>query len=333
MKALVTGGGGFLGSHIVKALLARGDGVRVLARGAYPELAAAGAQLHVGDVRDADAVQSACSGMDTVFHTAALAGGWGDPREFEATNVRGTQNILDACKLHLIPTLVYTSSPSVVHAHRDIQGDDESIPYATHFTAHYPRTKAEAERKVLAAATNTLRTVALRPHFIWGPGDRHLLPRLVSRARAGRLRRIGAGDPLTDAIYIDNCVDAHLLAAAALKESNVASGRAYFVSDGSPVGLWTMAERMLSAADAGHVGRPVPAWLAYGVGAMLEGVHAVFGIDREPLLTRFAASELSHAQWFDISAARRDLKYEPRVTIDEGMKRLQVWARPEFALK
>ena len=322
MKALVTGGGGFLGSHIVRALLARGDSVRVLARGAYPELAALGATLVQADVRDLPALCQAAAGVDAVFHTAAKAGGWGDPREFEAVNVVGTRNVIDACRASSVGVLVHTSSPSVVHADRDIEGEDESLPYATQFTAHYPRTKALAEQEVLAAASTALRTVALRPHFIWGPGDRHLLPRLVARAKAGRLRQIGRRDVLTDTIYIDSCVDAHLRAADALVAGSTPSGRPYFVSDDAPLGVWTMARRMLAAVGGGTVGPSVPAWGAYAIGATLEAGHAVLGLEREPLLTRFAVSELSHAQWFDIRAAKRDLGYGPRVTVDEGLRRL-----------
>jgi nucleoside-diphosphate-sugar epimerase len=322
VKALVTGGGGFLGAHLVRALRARGDTVRVLARGAYPELDGLGAESVRGDIRDAAAAARATDGVDVVFHVAAKAGGWGDARDFEATNVGGTENVVAACRASGVRTLVYTSSPSVVHADRDIEGEDESIPYATHFTAHYPRTKSLGEQIVRRAAGPELRTVSLRPRFIWGPGDRHLLPRLVARANAGRLRQIGTRDVRTDTIYIDNCVDAHLRAADAVARSAEISGRAYFVSDDDPIGVWTMARRLLAAVGAGTVGPPVPAWLAYAVGAALEGVHGAFGIAREPVITRFAATELSHAQWFDISAAKRDLGYAPRVSIAEGLDRL-----------
>jgi nucleoside-diphosphate-sugar epimerase len=327
MKALVTGGGGFLGSALVRRLLQRGDAVRILARGDYPELQRLGAELFRGDVRDAEAAAKSCEGVEVVFHTAAKAGGWGDPREFEAINVQGTANVIAGCRRAKVPILIHTSSPSVVHTGADIEGADESLPFGTHFTAHYPRTKALAEQLVRAAADETLATIALRPHFIWGPGDRHLLPRLLARARAGKLRQVGSRDVKTDTIYIDNCVDAHLLAAEKLQGKAKLGGRSYFISDGAPLGVWTMANRMLEAAKAPPVGRPLPAGLAYAVGAVLEGVHFALGLEKEPLMTRFAASELSHVQWFDISAARRDLGYSPRVSVEEGLEQLGAWCQ------
>jgi len=324
VRALVTGGGGFLGEALVRALLGRGDRVRILARGDYPSLRALGAVGVRGDVSDAAAVAGACEEMEVVFHTAALAGGWGRARDFEATNVTGTRQVLAGCERHRVRALVYTSTPSVVHVDRDLEGADESLPLATRFSAHYPRTKALAEREVLAAP---VRSISLRPHLIWGPGDRHLLPRLLSRARAGRLRQVGGRDVKTDTTYVDNCVHAHLLAADALLAGGVAANRAYFVSDDQPVGLWTMANRLLQAAGGPPVGPPVPAWVASALGAVLEGVHGALGLATEPVMTRFAASQLSHAQWFDLSAIKRELGYAPRVSIDEGLERVAAWYR------
>jgi nucleoside-diphosphate-sugar epimerase len=152
MKALVTGGGGFLGSNLVKALRARGDEVRVLARGDYPELRALGVETVRGDIVDAAATAKACEGMTVVFHTAAKAGGWGDPKEYEAINITGTDHVIAGAKAAKVPVLVHTSSPSIVHGHADIEGANESIPYAAHFTADYPRTKAISEQHALAAS-------------------------------------------------------------------------------------------------------------------------------------------------------------------------------------
>lgn len=329
MRTLVTGGGGFLGAALVARLRADGHRVRVLARGDYPALRAQGVETFRGDVRDPEAVARATAGVDVVFHTAALAAGAGPRREFEGINVTGTRNVIGACRA-THAALVHTSSPSVVADGRDLEGADESLPYPRRFLAEYPRTKAEAERLVRAAAADGLPAVALRPHFIWGPGDRHLLPRLLARQRAGQLKRVGPRDPLTDTIYVDNCVDAHLLAADRLL-AGAPLGEVYFVADAEPVGLWTMVDHLLAAAGEGPVRGRVPAGLAFVAGAWFEGAHRIFRLGGEPRMTRFAAAQLSHAEWFDGAAARRDLGYVPRVSRDEGLRRLAAWCRGEGA--
>lgn len=323
--ALVTGGGGFLGGAIVRQLLAQGIAVRSFARGDYPELAALGVEVLQGDLADADAVTRACAGCDLVFHVAARPGVWGSYQEFFRPNVHGTENIIAACHGHGISRLVYTSSPSVVFDGRDMEGVDESVPYPTHYHAHYPRTKAIAERMALKANGAKLSTVALRPHLIWGPGDNHLFPRLVNRAREGSLKIVGDGANKVDTIYIDNAAGAHLRAAATLAPDAPQAGKAYFVSQGEPVVLSEMINRLLGAAGMAPVTKSVPAGVAYAVGAALEAVHTVLRIKAEPRMTRFLARELSTSHWFDIGAARRDFGYEPEVTTEEGLARLAAW--------
>jgi nucleoside-diphosphate-sugar epimerase len=327
MRALVTGGGGFLGGAIVRRLLARGDQVISLARNRYPALDALGATQVQGDVADPDTVEKAAAGCGVVFHVAAKAGIWGRYADYHRANVEGTANVLAACRRLGIRRLVYTSSPSVVFDGRDMEGVDESVPYPAHYEAHYPRTKAEAERLVLTANGPDLATVALRPHLIWGPGDNHLVPRILARARAGKLRRLGARNPRIDSIYIDNAADAHLLAADRLSPGSPPAGRAYFLSQGEPVPLWDLVNRILACADLPPVTRSVPVWLAWSMGWLLEMGYGLFRRESEPPLTRFLASELTTAHWFDIGAARRDLGYEPRVSIAEGLERPRTWLR------
>lgn len=327
MNVLVTGGGGFLGLAIVRRLIARGDPVRSLSRQRYPDLDALGVEQVQGDVADPQAVDQAASGRDLVFHVAAKAGIWGRLEDFRRINVEGTRNVLAACRKHGIRQLVYTSSPSVVFDGRDMAGVNESVPYPSHYEAHYPRTKAEAEQLVLAANGPDLATVALRPHLIWGPGDNHLVPRILARARAGRLRRLGRGNPLIDCIYIDNAADAHILAADRLTRSlqgrETVAGKVYFLSQGEPVPLWDLVNRILAAGGLPPVTRSVPVGLAVAAGWLLEGIYGLTGWQAEPPMTRFLARELSTAHWFDISAARRDLGYQPQVSIDEGLRRLK----------
>jgi nucleoside-diphosphate-sugar epimerase len=293
-----------------------------LARGHYQELDALGVTQHRGDIADAEAVMGAAAGCDVVFHVAAKAGIWGAYDDYYRANVIGTRNMLEACKRRGIRRLVYTSSPSVVFNGRDMEGVNESAPYPDHFEANYPKTKAEAERLVLAANGPELATVALRPHLIWGPGDNHLIPRIVARGRSGRLRRIGSASKKIDTIYIDNAADAHLLAADRLEPGSPVAGKAYFLSQGEPVPTWEFVNRILQAAGVAPVTRSVPLWAAYAAGWFLETWYGMFRIRSEPPLTRFLVQELATAHWFDISAARRDLGYEPKVSIDEGLRRL-----------
>jgi nucleoside-diphosphate-sugar epimerase len=322
MNALVTGGGGFLGKAIVRRLRARGDRVASLARNRYAELDALGVVQHQGDIADCVAVARAAADCDIVFHVAAKAGVGGRYRDYHRANVVGTEHVLSACRHHGIARLVYTSSPSVVFDGRDMAGVDESVPYPCHYEAAYPQTKAVAERMVLRANCAALATVALRPHLIWGPGDNHLIPRILARARAGRLRRIGTESKLIDSVYIDDAADAHLQAADRLAPHAPVAGKAYFISQGEPIPLWDLVNRILFAAGIDPVTRSIPAGLAYAAGWIFELIYAIFQPREEPPLTRFVARELTTAHWFDISAARRDFGYEPKICLEEGLERL-----------
>jgi nucleoside-diphosphate-sugar epimerase len=324
MNALVTGGGGFLGGAIVRRLRERGDRVHSFSRRGYPDLESLGVTQYQGDIADAIAVSRAAAGCDIVFHVAARAGVGGRYRDYYRDNVLGTANVLTACRHHGIPRLVYTSSPSVVFDGHDMAGVNESVPYPSHYDAVYPQTKAIAERMVLHAIGAALATVSLRPHLIWGPGDNHLIPRILARAHAGRLRRIGTESKLIDSVYIDNAADAHLLAADRLAPRSPIAGKAYFITQGEPLPLWDLVNRILHAAGLGPVTRSIPLRVAYGVGWLLEVIYAIFLPQEEPPLTRFVARELTTAHWFDISAARLDLGYEPKVSLDEGLRRLAV---------
>jgi nucleoside-diphosphate-sugar epimerase len=326
MRALVTGAGGFLGEAIARSLVARGDEVRGLARGDYPGLVAAGVAMQQGDVADEASVDRAVRGCDVIFHVAAKAGVWGDVADYHRSNVLGTQLLLAAARRHGVPRFVYTSSPSVVFPGGPLRGVDESIPYPSSYSTHYPRTKAIAERAVLGANDAALRTVSLRPHLIWGPGDRHLVPRIVARARAGQLRLVGQGEARIDTTYIDDAARAHLLAAEAL-DRGAAAGKAYFITQGAPIAVGTLVNRILAEAGLPPVSRFVPLGIARTAGAAVELVYRLGRLRGEPRLTRFLAEQLAHDHYFSIEAARRDLGYEPRTTIDEGLARLGVWLR------
>ncbi len=323
--ALVTGGGGFLGKAIVKRLLERGLAVRSFSRGAYPELEAVGVEGFRGDLADAEAVAAAVESCDVVFHVGAKAGIWGSHSEYYDANVKGTEHVLAACARHGVRRLIYTSSPSVVHGGDAIEGGDESLPYPDHFEAPYPETKAMAEQLVLAANGSELMTVALRPHLIWGPEDNHLVPKIVGRARAGKLKLVGDGCNLVDTIYIDNAAEAHLDAFDSLTPGSACCGKAYFITNGDPRPVKEIIDRMVSAAGLPPVDKHVPMGVAVAAGRTLELVHRLFAPSKEPMMTAFLARQLGTAHWFDISAARRDLGYEPAVSLDDGFELLAEW--------
>lgn len=322
MKALVTGGGGFLGGAIVRALLKRGDTVRSIQRGHYPELLELGVDAVQGDLTQVDDIDAAASGCDIIYHVAALAGVWGDYDKYYQANVVATKNVIDACKKHNINYLVYTSTPSVVFDGTSEEGIDESTPYAEKFFNAYQETKAEAEQLVLNSNDAKLKTVALRPHLIWGPGDRHLAPRVISRAKAGRLRLVGNKENKVDSCYIDNAVDAHLLAGDDLQGDASCAGKAYFISNDEPISMSDLINKILETVNLPPIKKRINEHVAYYIGTIFERVYSVLKIEKEPIMTRFIAKQLSTSHWFDLSAAKRDLSYKPEISIDEGMRRL-----------
>lgn len=323
MKALVTGGGGFLGKAIVERLLHRNIEVVSVSRSHHAHLADLGVEQACVDLADMPPDHPAFAGCDIVFHVAAKAGVWGAYTEYYRANVLGTTNVIAACRHHGIDKLVYTSSPSVVFGTEPIEGGDETLPYPQHFDAPYPETKAIAEQQVLAANDSSLTTVALRPHLIWGPGDNHLVPRIIERGRKRQLRRIGRQDNLVDCVYIDNAADAHVLAGEKLGSGADIGGRTYFISQGDPLPLWDMVNAILACADVAPIERHIPTKAAYAIGWLLEKIYTISGIRTEPRITPFVARELSCAHWFDISAAQRDLGYQPHISIEQGLKKLR----------
>jgi nucleoside-diphosphate-sugar epimerase len=333
MHALVTGGGGFLGRYIVEQLLARGDRVRSFGRGAYPELEEMGVEVVRGEITDRRAVCDAVAGVDCVFHTAARAGVGVRRQDYERPNLTGTTIVVLACRVHRTPRLVYTSSPSVTFAGEDQRWIDESVPQALDWmqrnAAHYSYTKAVAEVAALAKTRGRpTQSCALRPHLIWGPRDTHLIPRLVDRARRGRLRRVGDGTNLVDICYVENAAAAHLAAADALAApDSPAAGRAYYISQGEPVNCWQWIDEILALAGLPPVRKSMSFKAASRLGAACEAVYRTLRLRGEPPMTRFLAAQLARSHWYDISAARRDLGYEPRVSTAEGMRRLGEWLR------
>ena len=319
MKILVTGGGGFLGSAVCRQLSDLGHEVIAFQRRPAAHLLAHGVRSVQGDISRIEDLTAAGDGIDAVVHTAGKAGVWGKPADYRRINVLGTQNVLDLCHQYSVRWLVHTSSPSIVHAGGDVCGADESIPIADHFNAPYPETKAEAEKRVIAANSDTLQTTALRPHLIWGPGDPHILPRLAAKARRGSLALPGP-DKLIDTIFVENAALAHVLALLELSESARCAGKAYFVTNNEPMAQGEIIRKLLAAIGIQVEIRAVPVGLAMKAGAVCEWAWNALSLKSEPPVTRFSVEQLATAHWFDTTAATRDFGYLPKFSIEEGLK-------------
>ncbi|KFA16956.1 3-beta hydroxysteroid dehydrogenase [Xanthomonas vasicola pv. musacearum NCPPB 4392] len=334
MKVLVTGGGGFLGQALCRGLRASGHDVVSFQRGDYPVLQSLGVGQIRGDLADPQAVRHAFAGIDAVFHNAAKAGAWGSYESYHQANVVGTQHVIDACRANGVPRLIYTSTPSVTHrATNPVEGlGADEVPYGENLHAAYAATKAIAERAVLAADDAQLATVALRPRLIWGPGDNHLLPRLAARARAGRLRMVGDGSNLVDSTYIDNAAQAHFDAFEHLAVGAACAGKAYFISNGEPLPMRELLNRLLAAVDAPAVTRSLSFKTAYRIGALCETLWPLLRLPGEVPLTRLLVEQLCTPHWYSMEPARRDFGYVPRISIEEGLQRLQSSSSNDIAI-
>lgn len=312
----VTGASGFIGGKLAERLLAAGRRVRALSRRPLPDLARRGAEVIVGDLHDGAALRRGCTGCGTVFHVAGRVGVWGPPGEFFRVNVEGTRRLLAIAQDSRVLRVVYTSSPSVVYDGGDLAGVDESAPLCTEAPCAYPTSKAAAEKLVLGCSRAGFATTALRPHLVWGPGDRNVVPRVLALAGAGRLRIVGGGRNRIDITHIENVVDAHLLAERAV--DGRAAGRAYFITNGEPIVLWDWINQLLTGLGRPPVTKRISLRGAYAIGSVLETLWRVLPLRGEPPMTRFVAKEMATDHWFRIDAARRDLGYRPRVSLAEG---------------
>lgn len=323
MKALVTGGGGFLGLYIVEQLLDAGHEVRVFCRGKYATLDRLNVNVVNGDLQDRQAVATACEGMDCVFHVAAVPGVWGKWQNYHGPNTVGTTNLIEAARQAGVQRLIYTSSPSVVFDGEEHIDADESLAYPSEWLCHYPHSKALAEQAVLAANDDeTFRTVSLRPHLIWGARDNHLIPRLLQKAKSGRLRRVGDGTNVVSVSNVENAAAAHLQAEASLRESVSAAGNAYFVNEPEAVNLWSWIDQILELAKLPPVKKSISLTTAHRMGRGLEKLWTWLPLPGEPPMTRFMALQLASSHSYSIEAAKRDFGYTPIISMEEGMQRL-----------
>lgn len=315
MKVLVTGATSQLGAAVARQLLERGDDVRSFQRGASDD---PWEQVR-GDIRDADAVLRAATGVDAIVHLAAKVSVTGAWPEFEATNVAGTQHVVDAARAAGVSRLVQVSSPSVAHFGSSLVAADADPADPEQARGHYARSKAIAERVALEAASDDLSVVAVRPHLVWGPGDQQLIGRIVERAASGRLVLIDGGSALIDTTYLDNAADALV---AALDRTAQLSGEALVVTNGEPRTVAELMTRICRAAGVPEPSRSVPRALASGAGAVVERAWSTTHREGEPPMTRFLAEQLATAHWFDQTYTQQRLEWAPAVSLAEGFKRL-----------
>lgn len=325
MKALVTGGGGFLGSAIVRLLRARGDEVTALARGDYPELKSLGVALVRADITDLSALTEAAAGCGVVFHAAAKAGVWGPFESYYKPNVVGTEMVIAACLARRVPKLVFTGSPSVVFDGTDQENGTSALPYANPPSSHYAATKAASERLVLKANSRALATVSLRPHLIYGPGDPHLVPRVIDRASKGRLALVGDGTNRVSLTFIDNAAAAHVQAAERLSFGADCAGRAYFINDPEPVVFGEWLTTLVARLGLPPIRRRLAIPAAVAIGGALELAWRALPLGGEPPLTRSIARNLGISHWYSIAEAARDFGYAPPARAADGFERTVEW--------
>lgn len=317
-RVLVTGASGFLGQAVAAAVRDAGNDVRTFQR--RPS-GVPGVTDVLGSMTDAGAVARAVDGVDAVVHLAAKVSLAGDPADFRRVNVDGTRTLLAAARSAGVTRFVFVSSPSVAHTGSSLAGAAATPADPPHARGDYARTKAEAELLALAADAPGFAVVAVRPHLVWGPGDTQLVGRIVDRARRGRLPLLDSGAALIDSCYVDNAASA-MVAALEGAGDDAVHGNAYVVTNGEPRPVADLLDGICRASGVPTPRWHVPAGVARAAGSLVEAVWRVRpGVD-EPPMTRFLAEQLSTAHWFDQRRTRRDLRWEPAVSIDEGLRRL-----------
>jgi nucleoside-diphosphate-sugar epimerase len=293
---------------------------------ALERLQVSGIRTAAASLADAEAMQAVCMKQDVVFHCGALSSPWARAADYFRANVTGTENVLKGCEAAAVSRLVHVSTPSVYFDFTPRLGLSEDAPLPRRGANEYARTKRLAEQRIAAASGRGLPVISIRPRAIFGPGDTTILPRLISRLKSRGLRIIGDGMTVSDVTYVDNVVDALLLCA---RSGERTLGRTYNISNGEPVQLWGMIRRLALdlgyPAPSGHI----PFRLALALAGALEIAFGLLPGRPEPPLTRYAVGVLSVSMTLDISAARRDLEYSPRVELAEGLRRFVAWWKAE----
>jgi len=317
VNSFITGGSGFVGGVLIRALKARGDRVVCLARSDKAEAAVrdAGADdVARGDLSDTDAMKAGMSGCDVVFHSAAVVTDWGDPKLFDAVNIEGTANTLQAARGAGVKRFVHVSTEAVLVGGKPLIDVDETRDYPKKPLGLYPRTKGAAERLVREANGDELTTVIMRPRFIWGAGDTTLLPQLIDAVETGKFRWVAGGHYLTSTCHVDNVVEGLLLGADKGK-----GGETYFLTDGEPQDFREFISAMLATQNVDAGAKKVPRWVVKASAWTLEGVWKLFRVKRPPPITRTAVRLVGEQVTVVDTKARDELGYRAKVTPAAGL--------------
>jgi len=319
MRTFVTGGSGFLGRTLIRVLRGKGHEVRALARSGEAEEAvrAAGAEPCRGDLGQVEVMREGMRGCEWVFHCAALVKPWGRRADFVETNVRGTENVLEASLAAGTRRLVHVSTEAVLVGGGPSLDADETRPYPRYPLGLYPLTKGWAERQVLAACAPERETVVVRPRFIWGKGDTVLLPEMIQAVKDGRFVWISGGRYLTSTCHVRNAAEGLVLAALHGKPRGV-----YFLTDGEPVELRGFVTRMLETRGVTPRERSVPRALLAALAAASELVWSALRLRSRPPITRSELKLIGEAVTVSDRRAREELGYRPVVTREEGLREM-----------
>lgn len=313
--AFVTGGSGFVGRRLVERLVDRGDDVWALARSdaSAQVVREAGATPVRGDLSSVDAMRQGMADARWVVHAAAKVDDWGPHAAFERVNVDGTRNVCRAARDAGVDRLVYVSSSSVLNDGEPVVRADETTPIGDPATM-YGRTKARAERLVRDADGEDLTTVAVRPRFVWGPGDTSLLPEFTERMAAGRFVWFDGGRFRTSTCHVDNAVECLLLAA-----EDGDDGAVYHATDGEPVEFRSFVRDLVGTRGVEPDAPSVPRWLAEPVAVGSEWAWRRLPLPGTPPLTRTALYVFGQEVTLDDERTRAELGYEAPVSRAEGL--------------
>ena len=321
-KVLVTGAYGFLGRYVVREFVENGYAVTAFGRddNKLKELEGGNVSVFVGDFCNKDDILRASEGMDYVIHCGAKLGGWGRREDYIHANVEGTANVLEACEETAVKRLMYVSSPSAYAAK-----DNLCITEADYNTGnrlnYYIESKILAEK--LVREQDRVPYAMIRPRGLCGIGDRNMLPVLINANNTIGIPLFQKGEVIVDMCCVENVA----LSLRLCMEKDAALGQVYNITNGEPRKLTELADEMFAELGMTPKYLKLPFGPVYALAGLMEGVYKLLGkYDSAPMLTRYNICTLGKSQIFDITKARTELGYTPKVTLSDMIKEYaQAW--------